>query len=104
MDETYEITQERLEEYIAYLELDVGSDIVSELAVWKCDSDDIKFKALLQRYIDKYTEKYKLCPSCFNDNVVERNVKERHYELDGHYYEEYADGYACRSCNSEFDY
>ena len=99
----YTIEEEVLIDLITCRELVVGSGIVEDLSKLRDDIEDINAKNILKKYINKYSEKYKICKNCFT-TLTPVVIKEAHTELDYVAYETFVDYYKCDFCESKYEY
>lgn len=98
----YQIDKEYLDEYINIKQLELGDEIVEHLSNMKEETTHIHTKKYLQRFIDDYSENFKLCKRCF-EKLEPIIVDETHGELDGYFVEKIVIGWEC-SCGSRYFY
>ena len=98
-----QIDEGYLDEFISLKEEEIGNEIVEYLSVMSGYTTEADTRKLLNKYINNYGEKYKICKTCFC-NLAPVVTKEHHTELDGYWYEEFVDGYECENCGNKYNY
>lgn len=98
-----QLLKDFIEEYIELLWEKYNEEIVEILVDIReqlTDKDTIK---LFDYYIDKFSEVYQICTSCFSE-LEPCVISERHDELDFNVVEKMADGFMCPVCGKHYNY
>lgn len=98
-----QLLKDFIEEYIELLREKYDEEIVEILVNSReqlIDKDTIK---LFDFYIDKFSELYSICSSCFS-KLEPCVISERHDELDFDCFEYLDDGVICPVCGKHYDY
>lgn len=75
-------------------------EILVDIREQLTDKDTIE---LFDYYIDKYSEAYLMCSSCFSE-LEPCVIRERHDELDFDCFEDLDDGFMCPVCGKHYNY
>lgn len=98
-----QIDEEYLDEYICLKEQEIGNGVVEYLSDMRDYTNDTATRKLLCGYINRFSEKYKICRHCLC-TLTPIVIKEPHTELDGCWSEEIVSGYRCENCGSKYEF
>lgn len=92
VEEYIELIGEKYKEETVEILVDIREQVT--------DKDTIE---LFDYYINKYSEAYLMCSSCFSE-LEPCVIRERHDELDFDVVEKIADGFMCPVCGKHYNY
>ena len=98
-----QLLKDFVEEYIELLCLKYKEETVEILVDIREQLTDKDTIELFNYYIDKLSELYSICSSCFS-KLEPCVIRERHDELDFDYFEDLDDGVMCPVCGKHYDY
>ena len=98
-----QLLKDFIEEYIELLWEKYNEEIVEILVDIREQVTDKDTIELFDYYINKFSELYSICPSCFSE-LEPCVIRERHDELDFDCFEYLDDGVICPVCGKHYDY
>ena len=98
-----QLLDEFVEEYIELLVLKYKEETVEILVDIREQLTDENTIKLFDYHIDKLSELYSICSSCFS-KLEPCVIRERHDELDFNVVEKMADGFMCPVCGKHYNY